>query len=408
MKVFSYHCLAVLLSGLKPKAGRLKTTAVPSVFYWSKEPTNSSDSRASRAERRQSSKRKFDEMCMDELETRLIETDCQEEVVSTETATDEISDIENTPTFLDSFSQTEKQPLFAVENFENDDEAVHYYTGLETYAKFIFTLQSLGPAAYCLNYLFFQVQGISIPNQYFMTLMKLRRYTPNFELSRFFNISESTVKNIVYTWILFIYKQWKEVSIWPPQSLVYYFSPTDFKLKFPTTRAVLDATEFPIKKPSSPRVQQATFSTYKNRNTMKSLIGCTPGGLISFISPAYGGSTSDRQIVERSELKTICNPGDSLMADKGFNVQDIFAPKDISINIPTMFKRKNRMSGKSVMRDRKVSSKRVHIERIIGLGKTYKILTQPLASTEAALSSEIVYICYMLCNFRSRIVSLHA
>ena len=46
-----------------------------------------------------------------------------------------------------------------------------------------------------------------------------------------------------------------------------------------------------------------------------------------------------------------------------------------------------------------------HIERLIGLGKTYKILTQPLTGTEAALSTEIVYICYMLCNFRSGIVS---
>ncbi|XP_062601204.1 uncharacterized protein LOC134262898 [Saccostrea cucullata] len=81
----------------------------------------------------------------------------------------------------------------------------------------------------------------------------------------------------------------------------------NFKAKFLKTRAILDATEFPIKKPSSPRAQQATFSTYKNRNTMKALIGCTPGGLISFISPAYSGSTSDRQIVERSSLKNLCD-----------------------------------------------------------------------------------------------------
>jgi hypothetical protein len=39
------------------------------------------------------------------------------------------------------------------------------------------------------------------------------------------------------------------------------------------------------------------------------------------------------------------------------------------------------------LRNRKVCSKRVHIERIIGLGKTYKILTNPFNSTEATHSA---------------------
>lgn len=70
---------------------------------------------------------------------------------------------------------------------------------------------------------------------------------------------------------------------------------------------------------------------------MKILTGASPSGLISYISPAYVGCTSDRQIVERSSLATLYDPGDSIMADKGFNVQDLFAAKYIKINIPTFF-----------------------------------------------------------------------
>ncbi|XP_062597070.1 multiple epidermal growth factor-like domains protein 10 [Saccostrea cucullata] len=107
---------------------------------------------------------------------------------------------------------------------------------------------------------------------------------------------------------------------------------TDFLhvLKFPSTRVLLDGTEIPVKKPKPPIALQATFSTYKNRNTVKVLVGSSPGGLISYVSPAYGGSASDRQLVERSPLLSadLFEPGDSLMADKGFNVQDLFAPKD--------------------------------------------------------------------------------
>jgi orotate phosphoribosyltransferase-like protein len=78
------------------------------------------------------------------------------------------------------------------------------------------------------------------------------------------------------------------------------------------------------------------------------------------------------------------------MADKGFNV---LAPRDVHINIPTFFKKKNRMTIATVVKDRKVSSKRVHIERVIGLAKTFKILVEPLSATEAKLLSDILNVC---------------
>ena len=212
--------------------------------------------------------------------------------------------------------------------------------------------------------------------------------------------AEPCVKNIVYTWIIFMSRQWREVNIWPTQKLVRYFSPCDFKVKFPCTRIIIDGT----KKPKAPRAQQATFSTYKNKNTVKVLVGCTPGGLINFVSHAYGGSTSDRQIVERCNIIQLCDRNDSVMADKGFSVQDLFASKDISVNVPNFFKKKNRLSCKTVAGDRKISSKRVHIERLIGLGKTYKILKCCLNGSEAKLSSDIIFVCFMLCNFRTGIV----
>ena len=96
------------------------------------------------------------------------------------------------------------------------------------------------------------------------------------------------------------------------------------------------------------------------------------------------------------------------MADNGFNMQDVFDRMDVTINIPTFFKKRNRISGTTLLRDRKVSSKRVHIERIVGLGKTYKIPTNPLNSTETKLSAHITFYCFMLCNFRTCIVPTDA
>jgi hypothetical protein len=162
--------------------------------------------------------------------------------------------------------------------------------------------------------------------------------------------------------------------------------------------------ECPVKKPKAPLAQQATFSTYKNRNIIKNPIGCTPGGLTSYVYPSYGGSASDRQIIERSEMMRACDPEDSIMADKGFNVQDLFATSNVTINIPTFFKKNNRISGKTVMKDRRIASKRVHVERIIGLAKTYKILAHPMTGPETNMASRITFVCFMLCTFRTCIV----
>ena len=90
----------------------------------------------------------------------------------------------------------------------------------------------------------------------------------------------------------------------------------------------------------------------------------------------------------------MCDTSDSIMADKGFNVQDLFVPYDVAVNIPTFFNKENRMTNTTVLKA--ISSKRVDIERITGLAKTFKILKEPLDITETKLASEITFVCFML------------
>jgi hypothetical protein len=77
--------------------------------------------------------------------------------------------VENTeqvikPTFANMMTQTPVQPMFSV----------------ESYAKFVFVLNTLAPAVYCLRYIYFQIDSVSVENQLCMSLMKLSRYTTNF------------------------------------------------------------------------------------------------------------------------------------------------------------------------------------------------------------------------------------
>ena len=170
-----------------------------------------------------------------------------------------------------------------------------------------------------------------------VVILKLRQHISNFGLSRLFYISEFSAANIFITWVNYMSLQWHELNMWPSRDLVRYFMPEDFRRKFSNTRVILDGMECPMMKRKCPRAQQATFYTYKNRNTLQVVVGGSPGGLLSRIPAAYGGSASDRQLVEHSDLSQKCSSNDSLM---GFNVQDIFAPYNVGINIPTFMTKK--------------------------------------------------------------------
>ena len=391
---------ASVLPGTKSTKRVLRPGAVPSQFPWSRIPSENMKARVKRAKTR--------------LEKRNIEPDLndghlyEEEVVAEHVEEDvpmeqerEHKPARQAPPIA---TQTPPKPRISTEELMFFPRDLHYYTGLKDYDKFRYVLATLGPAAYHLKYRWGTTPSMTIENQFLVTLMKLRRNAPDSELAFWLSTSDYTIANITVTWINFMYRQWKRLDTWPSRELVSFYMPEDFRKKFPTTRAIIDGVEVPIKKPGKPTAQQVTYSTYKNRNTLKAIIGITPGGLVSHIPPAFGGSASDRILVDRSDLMEKCDPKDSLMADKGFNIQDMAAPHDVTVNIPTFVRNINQIQPSKLKKDRKISSKRVHVERLIGLAKTYRILTEPMNDVDTALGSRILFVCFMLCNFRPCIV----
>ena len=65
---------------------------------------------------------------------------------------------------------------------------------------------------------------------------------------------------------------------------------------------ILDATELEVERPSSLQLQAEALSAYKNANTVEFLVSITPSGAVSFLSPTYQGSISDKELTVQSGL----------------------------------------------------------------------------------------------------------
>ena len=80
--------------------------------------------------------------------------------------------------------------------------------------------------------------------------------------------------------------------------------------------------------------QRPAHACFKNTNTYKVLIGISPSGIITFVSKLYAGSISDKELTCCSGVMDLLQPGDSVMADRGFDIQDDLALRGVRLNIP--------------------------------------------------------------------------
>ena len=336
-------------------------------------------------------------------------TGATETVVLTDSS--DSSDENDEPTITDTGSTCTlltSNTMYSVERFTDDNTAFKYLTGFEGYEHFKMMLSVLGPAAYELSY---SSKKLSVENELFLTLMKLRTAKDDYQLALDFGIDRSTVSRIFRVWINFMYFELTELDFWPDRDIINEHFPKNFQKMFPTTRVILDATEIFIERPKNCDAQKVTFSTYKHHNTLKTMIGISPRGLVTYISPSYGGSASDRQIIERSVLTQtdgLFEDGDSIMSDRGIMVQDLFSHRNITVVTPTTMKGKCQLDGKTVIKDRRIASKRIHVERIIGYAKGFKILKKTLPHSKVIFGSRITTVCFLLTNFRTNIVGIDA
>lgn len=295
---------------------------------------------------------------------------------------------------------------------ENNGKCM-YYTGLH-WEIFFETYQFLEQ---------FVIPSSSMPNidQFFLTLVKLRfNLTFQFLADRA-GYSKSQIIKIFWRWIDLMFYKLSHFIKGSDLEAARETLPTHFKEKFPRLTTIIDCFEIFIDRPKGFNARSATYSNYKKHTTVKFLIGCTPLGVVSFLSKAWGGRVSDVEVVRKSGFldSKLHFPGDQILADRGFTVQEDMALScSAELIIPSFTKGKRQLSAQEVETSRKIASVRIHIERIIGLIKNrFAILqgTLPVnvvkSVKDEALASEFVSVdkivttCAVLVNLGGGIVT---
>ena len=240
-----------------------------------------------------------------------------------------------------------------------------------------------------------------------MVLMKLRLNLANQDLAYRFNIHQSTVSRKFRLLIDAMFVRLRLLIKWPERDIVGDTMPMIFRNNFKKCICIIDCFEIFCERPTGLKARAQTYSQYKHHNTVKFLIAITPQGSISFISKGWGGRVSDLHITENCGLLQNLLPGDLVLADRGFNIQESVSFYCAEVKIPAFTRGKPQLSQMELDTTREVAHVRIHVERVIGLLKQkYAFLRGELpidvimcdSSSEYSMIDKIVTVCCALCN----------
>jgi hypothetical protein len=113
------------------------------------------------------------------------------------------------------------------------------------------------------------------------------------------------------------------------------------------------------------------------------LLGISPNRFPSFVSNLYAGRVSDKKITSDCGILKLLEPGDQIMADRGFDIEGDL-PAGVILNIPAFMNGQDQLSKEDEILTRRIASVRVHVERAIARIKSFRIMQQvfPLKSVE--------------------------
>jgi hypothetical protein len=310
--------------------------------------------------------------------------------------------------------QNQRVERFGIERFGSDDSLFNFYTGFSSFTAYKAFFSFIEPSASRMQTMYYEPsESISLAgrpkcillvDELFMFLCRLRVNLLEMDLAVRFNCSVSTVSRKLITWANYLYFVLGSIPIWLSRADVDRLMPDAFKTKYPSTRMIIDCTEIRSQHPSSLLVNSQLFSHYKNYTTYKCLIAIAPHGAVTFVSPLYTGNMSDKEITKLCGILDLLEPNDSVMADKGFLVEDLLKEKQCTLNIPPFLRCQGQFSLPDVHLTEEIASLRIHVERFIRRVKENHMFDSEIPLTLMGSINQIWTVAVLLANFKGPLI----
>ena len=134
--------------------------------------------------------------------------------------------------------------------------------------------------------------------------------------------------------------------------------------------------------------------------------GIAPCGSVTCVSQLYLRNISDREITQRSGFLGLdFKVGDSVMADKAFDIQDLLDDKVVRLNIPPFLGQCDQMTENEVKNTQSIAADRIHVERAINKIKNLHIFDQVIPLSLFVSINQIWCVCALLTLFQDPISS---
>ena len=93
-----------------------------------------------------------------------------------------------------------------------------------------------------------------------------------------------------------------------------------------------------------------------------------------------------------------------VLFDKGFNVQDIFLCRQVKCVLPPFVRSKRQFTRSEVYQGKRIARARIHVERVIGRLKEFRLLQNTLSLTMVDLCDHIWIIAGAIVNMQPPLV----
>lgn len=242
---------------------------------------------------------------------------------------------------------------------------------------------------------------VNVENRLLIFLIKMKTGLSFSAISVLFSVHRSTISRIFNRTLNFLSITCKNFVFWPGKKIVQETMPSVFKPEYSNCRVIIDSTEFVVEQPPTIEQRVHVFSLQKRLQSSR-----VYARRFHFVSKCHGRRASDAQITVSSGLINLLEPGDLVLADKGFpQIKSLLdeSGRNILIVVIPLFLHNQPFTEEEVESTYKIAKVRIHIERIMQRIRTFEIVDK-FTIEILPYCDNIVFMCCVLVNLQPPII----